>query len=183
MKREWQYTPENSMAAGILIKDYALWALVERLGALVSIMDELEQVGDVIANHLSFGGQPVGEGTHPANWQCQKTESCSLFNGHQGACIRPHDHVVGTELCPCVHPATSAVCQLLAGHDGIHAFPEPGESDMEPREVKIKPVDGLLEKLTGTSVITPSRTCQCVTPQFDASNVCGKCGFPMLEVI
>lgn len=171
MKREWQYAPENFKSLkGTTTTDYALWALVERLEALVGIMDELEQVGDVIANHLSFGGQPVGEGTHPANWQCQKTKDCVLFNGHQGQCIRPYDPVT-LDACLAVHPATGEKCMLLAGHDSICAFEEPGTHDGE--------VPGGYNAVPQPVPIIPARICQCMKPVFvGGSDLCEKCGYP-----
>lgn len=193
MTRTWYWTHDSCTNE----PTDPLWAIVERLEALVGVMDELEQVGDVIANHLSFGGQPVGEGTHPANWQCQKTKECTLFNGHQGPCVRPDDNAVTLKSCPMVHPATGEKCMLFDGHDDIHAFEEEGTHDgegPEPRTPDFHPDDRTTDKPVPVVVggvkfepvthggyptpVTPPRKCQCMKPQFDTGNVCGRCGFP-----
>lgn len=176
MKREWEVTRVKAVQEKMPASEPALWAIVERLEALVGVMDDLGEVGDVIANHLTFGGQPVGDMTpHPQNWQCQLTKECTLFNGHQGACIRPHDNVVTDEGCSVLCPVTGIVCQLLAGHDGIHAFPEPEESDDVPGGYNAVTTSPPL--VPPVNIVTPRRTCQCIKPQFDESNVCGRCGF------
>jgi hypothetical protein len=106
---------------------FALWALVERLEALVEIGDAMEEVADLWANTLAFGGQPVGGlGTGDAEpapatrhaWMCDRSEGCVLMKGHGSECV----------------------------------FPGPNH-------------------------------CQCVKPDYDASDVCGKCGFVKGEIV
>ena len=94
-KREWEWSAATTTNT---LSD-ALWAIVERLEALVQIGDNLEEVYDVIANHLTFGGQPVGDMTpteafeKAQQWKCKRRDDCTLFNGHGGDCV----HTIGAE--------------------------------------------------------------------------------------
>jgi hypothetical protein len=95
-KREWDWYQEGCTGSDPVD---ALWAIVERLEALVGIGDALEEVGDLWANTLAFGGQPVGglgigdvepgPATRGA-WMCDTNEQgirCVLMKGHGGRCI------------------------------------------------------------------------------------------------
>jgi len=92
---------------------YALLAMAERLEALVAIGDALEEVSDLWANTLSFGGQPVGGVEQPASamrgeWMCDySAAACVLMKGHNGVCVSP---VLRT--CQCMKPDFdfSSVC-------------------------------------------------------------------------
>lgn len=107
-KREWvneiPVVDQLAKMAGTSEQALALWAVVERLEALVAIGDMLEEVGDLWANTLAFGGQPVGEATpmeafeKMKPWQCDKGD-CVLMRGHSGDCAPPP-----TKHCQCVVP-------------------------------------------------------------------------------
>ena len=124
-KRSWRNeVPEVeqlAQMAGGSEQALALWAVVERLEALVAIGDVLEEVADLWANTLAFGGQPVGEVGSPASelggpvevlkkvaaWQCDKKKDCVLMKGHGGDCASPPP-----KHCQCVKPdiAADGVC-------------------------------------------------------------------------
>lgn len=97
--------------AGMQEQSLALWAVVERLEALVTIGDALEEVADLWANTLAFGGQPVGEVSGPGEgvpaWKCDRTKDCVFLKGHEGECLLPL-----LRHCQCVKPdiAEDGVC-------------------------------------------------------------------------
>lgn len=119
-KREWNIS--ITCATDLLSEPMALWAIVERLEALVEIGDALEEVSDLWANTLAFGGQPVGglgagdvEGTSARKaWMCERSEGCVLMKGHGSECVFPPP-----KHCQCIKPDldTSGVC-------GKCGFPE-----------------------------------------------------------
>lgn len=85
-KREWEWSHEGCTGSDPVD---ALWAIVERLEALVAIGDVLEEVGDLWANTLAFGGQPVGGIEEPVpatrgEWMCDGDSECLLMKGHGG---------------------------------------------------------------------------------------------------
>lgn len=118
-KREWNYRRNIEFEEGTG-GTAALWAIVERLEALVEIGDALEEVGDLWANTLAFGGQPVG------------------------GIDEPEPATRGAWMCDMVGDSK---CILMKGHSGNH-------------------------------VHLPLRFCQCMKPDCDIGEVCGKCGFP-----
>lgn len=93
-KREWQCKSEQWKTSDTA----PLWAIVERLEALVAIGDALEEVSDLWANTLAFGGQPVGD-IGQQQWKCEKNDACLLMKGHSGDCVfRGSPIVVATNL-------------------------------------------------------------------------------------
>lgn len=106
-KRDWKIKiPE--LGSVVKIGDDVTWAIVERLEALVAIGDALEEVSDLWANTLAFGGQPVGE-MNPAEafekvkpWVCDysSSEPCVLMKGHNGPCVSPQP-----KRCQCANPS------------------------------------------------------------------------------
>lgn len=97
----------------------ALWAIVERLEELVEIGDNLEEVMDLWANSLAFGGQPVGGIDEPVPatrgaWMCDRDSECILMKGHGGEHVHNgSEHVhEPVRYCWCVAPNfnTGGVC-------------------------------------------------------------------------
>lgn len=109
-KRDWQFNIENFEP--MEDANYVLLAIAERLGALVEIGDNLEEVADLWANSLAFGGQPVGGIDEPvpatrSAWMCDRDNECVLMKGHAGECVH-----MPPQFCQCIKPAlgTGGVC-------------------------------------------------------------------------
>lgn len=104
-KRKWKLILDAPEKADDYTK--ALMAIAERLEALVGIGDRMEEVGDLWANTLAFGGQPVGE-LAAQRWQCDKEDACTLMKGHDGKCV-----YLPAPLCLCGVPSltsTGGIC-------------------------------------------------------------------------
>ncbi len=102
-KREWNYQRSVEFKDGTS-GTAALWAIVERLEALIGIGDNLEEVADLWANSLAFGGQPVGgidqhEPATRGEWMCDKDKKCIFMKGHGGICLHEPPRY-----CQCVKP-------------------------------------------------------------------------------
>ena len=105
-KREWYWYQEGCIGNDPVD---ALWAIVERLEALVEIGDSLEEVGDLWANSLAFGGQPVGGIDEPVPatrgvWMCDRDSECVLMKGHNGNHLHKFKNY-----CQCVKPEFNAL--------------------------------------------------------------------------
>ena len=122
-KRDWRNeVPEVQRLANYEQRDIALWAIVERLEVLVAIGDALEGVGDLWANTLAFGGQPVGEATPieafkvAKPWMCDGDPDCILMKGHGGEHVHkgsePNYVHEPVRYCWCIAPDfnTGGVC-------------------------------------------------------------------------